>query len=102
MAKKPTRSATTPKAAPRPRAAAKPAAAAKPRPRAKAPAAPAVAGHGKPADAKPKLEPVVLLNHDQIARRAYDVWVARGYPAGQDVENWQEAERQLKSELARG
>ncbi|MFP4145046.1 MAG: DUF2934 domain-containing protein [Phycisphaeraceae bacterium] len=33
--------------------------------------------------------------HDEIARLAYDIWVAKGRPIGQDEQNWQEAEQQL-------
>ena len=40
------------------------------------------------------------ITHDQIARRAHEIWVKRGCKHGQDQENWYEAERQLKAELA--
>ena len=33
--------------------------------------------------------------HDQIAKRAYEIWIAKGRPAGRDLENWQQAEREL-------
>ena len=33
--------------------------------------------------------------HDQVAKRAYEIWVAKGRPAGRDLENWQQAEREL-------
>jgi hypothetical protein len=34
---------------------------------------------------------------EQIARRAYEIFVERGQPDGQDLEHWLEAERQLRS-----
>lgn len=43
----------------------------------------------------------MMLNHDQIAQRAFAIWVARGKPLGQDQQNWSDAERQLRQELAR-
>jgi hypothetical protein len=33
--------------------------------------------------------------HDQIARRAYEIFDKNGRVPGQDVQNWLEAERQL-------
>ncbi|MCE9590746.1 MAG: DUF2934 domain-containing protein [Planctomycetes bacterium] len=33
--------------------------------------------------------------HDEIARRAYEVWVRKGRPVGRDLENWNDAEREL-------
>jgi hypothetical protein len=33
--------------------------------------------------------------HEQIAKRAYEIWVARGRPHGKDAENWRQAEREL-------
>jgi hypothetical protein len=35
--------------------------------------------------------------HEQIARRAYEIFIERGQPAGQDLEHWLEAERQLRA-----
>jgi heme oxygenase len=34
---------------------------------------------------------------DEISRRAYEIFVARGRPHGRDVEHWLEAEAQLKA-----
>ena len=36
-------------------------------------------------------------SHEQIARRAYEIFVERGQPAGRDLEHWLEAERQLRA-----
>jgi hypothetical protein len=33
--------------------------------------------------------------HEQVAKRAYEIWVAKGRPQGKDVENWRQAEREL-------
>jgi hypothetical protein len=35
------------------------------------------------------------LTHDEIARRAYQLWEQRGRPQGRDLELWLEAERQI-------
>ncbi len=35
---------------------------------------------------------------DQIATRAYEIWVAKGRIAGEDLINWQQAERELLAE----
>lgn len=42
-----------------------------------------------------------MIAHDQIARRAHDIWVSKGCRPGQEDQNWLEAERQLKAERAR-
>ena len=38
-----------------------------------------------------------MPTHDMIAKRAYEIWVAKGKPVGKDLENWQQAERELYS-----
>lgn len=35
-------------------------------------------------------------SYEQIAERAYYIWQARGCPWGQSLEDWLEAEKQLK------
>jgi hypothetical protein len=37
--------------------------------------------------------------HDQIAARAREIWQAKGCKSGQDLQNWHEAEAQLKAEM---
>jgi len=37
-------------------------------------------------------------SYEQIAQRAFEIWVAKGRPQGQDIENWKQAE----SELSKG
>lgn len=39
-----------------------------------------------------------MLSHEQIAKRAYELWEAQGKPEGADRKNWYEAERQLCAE----
>lgn len=45
----------------------------------------------RPAVAKP------APTHDAIAKRAYEVWIRKGRPVGRDLENWQDAERELRA-----
>ena len=41
--------------------------------------------------------------HQEVAARARAIWQSKGCPAGRDVENWREAEEQLRAETtARG
>lgn len=40
-------------------------------------------------------------SYEQIAQRAQEIWTKKGCLPGQDEQNWLEAERQLKAELAR-
>ncbi len=35
------------------------------------------------------------ISKDMIAKRAYEIWVAKGRPQGQELQNWQQAEREL-------
>ena len=81
--KKPVRTVSETKGSPKPVPAAMP-----PKPA----AAPAPAA--KPAKA-PAIVPVVKLTHDLIAAKAYEIWVKKGRPHGQDAQNWAEAEKQL-------
>lgn len=39
--------------------------------------------------------------YEDVARRAYDLFLSRGGQHGQDIEDWLEAERQLASTGAR-
>lgn len=65
--------------------------------------APAPQQQTTPGKAAPALTPKITmtLNHEQIAQRAYAIWVAKGRPQGQDTQNWHEAETTLKKELAK-
>jgi hypothetical protein len=39
--------------------------------------------------------PSASPTHQQIAKRAFELWVAKGRPHGKDEENWRQAEREL-------
>jgi hypothetical protein len=39
------------------------------------------------------------ISHDQIARRAYEMWLKQGGRHGHDLHHWFEAEKELKAEL---
>ena len=38
--------------------------------------------------------------HEQISKRAHEIWIKRGCKPGQDEQNWLEAEAQLRAEMA--
>ena len=40
--------------------------------------------------------------HDQIARRAYEIWLQSGCVSGRDAENWAQAERELSAGCTSG
>ena len=41
------------------------------------------------------------ISHEKIAMRAYEKWVKRGRPQGTDVQDWVDAENELKAEMMR-
>jgi Protein of unknown function (DUF2934) len=43
----------------------------------------------------------VQVPHEKIAMRAYEKWCKRGCPHGSDLQDWVEAESELRMELAR-
>ena len=43
----------------------------------------------------------VKIPHDKSAMRAYEKWCKRGRPQGTDVQDWMEAEAELRAEFAR-
>ena len=45
---------------------------------------------------KPRALSVTIAN-DDIARRAYDLYLARGREPGHDVDDWMNAERELRA-----
>lgn len=73
--------------------------------------APAPAAAAAPASAKPvaakapaapaKPEVQMVLTHDQIARKAYEIWLAKGRPYGSEQANWYEAISALKATAAK-
>lgn len=38
--------------------------------------------------------------YDQIAKRAYEKWLKRGRPQGTQMQDWFEAEQELKKEMS--
>ena len=54
-----------------------------------------------PQPVKPPARAIALpvLSQEQIARRAWAIWVKKGRPAGQDEQNWLQAESELRTEL---
>jgi hypothetical protein len=61
-------------------------------------------GNGGSAPAKSRRAPIrkpngEIVADDLIARRAYEIYEARGGQHGADFDDWLEAERQVKTEL---
>ena len=50
----------------------------------------------------PPATPQVKVPHEKIAQRAHEKWVKRGRPQGTDMQDWLEAERELRVEFGRG
>ncbi|MCC7475973.1 MAG: DUF2934 domain-containing protein [Pirellulales bacterium] len=45
----------------------------------------------------------VCVSEEEIARRAYEIWEARGCPPGDGTDNWQAAEAELLADrICRG
>jgi Protein of unknown function (DUF2934) len=42
------------------------------------------------------------IPHERIAQRAYEKWCQRGFQHGRDQQDWQEAEAELRAEMAGG
>ena len=51
-------------------------------------------------DAPPPAPDVLEIPHDKIAARAAEIWDRKGRPHDQDVQNWVEAEAELRAEFA--
>ena len=49
------------------------------------------ASHPGPADS-------AMPKHTDIAKRAYNIYVEKGYPEGQGEQNWLQGEQELKSQ----
>ena len=41
----------------------------------------------------------MAISYEQIAQKAYEIWLRKGRPVGQDEQNWHEAELELKGRL---
>ena len=42
----------------------------------------------------------LIITHDDIALRAWEIWIAEGCPDGKHLEHWLQAELQLSQEQA--
>jgi hypothetical protein len=60
------------------------------------------AGGRVTAAAQPSSPSSVAPSHDAIARRAYLKWQARGCPSGTALQDWLEAESELKGKFGQG
>ena len=49
--------------------------------------------------AKQMTAPSSAPTHEQIAARAYEIFVERGRPEGRDLDHWLEAEAQLRTSM---
>ena len=43
----------------------------------------------------------VRIPHEKIAMRAFEKWVQRGRPCGTELQDWLEAEAELRAEFSR-
>jgi len=50
--------------------------------------------------AKPAPDVIPTATHDDIARRAHEIYIKKGCPQGQCEQNWQQAEQELKNHQA--
>jgi hypothetical protein len=41
------------------------------------------------------------IPHEKIAMRAYEKWVQHGRPCGTELQDWLEAEAELRAEISR-
>ncbi len=47
----------------------------------------------------PRRRPAAIaISPEQIAKRAYELWLGQGCPSGHETENWLEAERELQAQ----
>ena len=59
-----------------------------------------LANTDSPAGTTASAPAVAEVPHDKIAARAAEIWERNGHPHGQDVQNWMEAEAELRAEFA--
>ena len=52
---------------------------------------------GSASATKPRTQAARRPSHDEIAKRAFEIYLSRGEWPGRDVEDWLEAERQLRN-----
>ncbi len=54
-----------------------------------------------PPSTQPSTLSPTAIPQEKIAMRAYEKWVKRGKPQGTDMQDWLEAEAELKAEMSR-
>jgi hypothetical protein len=54
-----------------------------------------------PTSSQPANSQQLTIPHEKIAQRAYEKWLKRGQPPGTEMQDWLEAERELKAEMQR-
>ena len=54
-----------------------------------------------PPQAQPNSMQPPMIPHEKIAMRAYEKWLKRGRPLGTEMQDWLEAENELKTEQSR-
>jgi hypothetical protein len=54
-----------------------------------------------PPTVKPANTPPLTVSQEKIAIRAYEKWLKRGQPQGTEMQDWLEAENELKAEMQR-
>jgi hypothetical protein len=54
-----------------------------------------------PPSTQPSNMSPTAIPHEKIAMRAYEKWIKRGKPQGTQMQDWLEAEMELKAEMSR-
>lgn len=54
-----------------------------------------------PPSAQPTNMMPLMIPQEKIAMRAYEKWIKRGRPMGTEMQDWLEAESELKTEMSR-
>ena len=52
-----------------------------------------------PSGTRRRPQPAVVISREEIARRAYELFLSRGSQHGGDLEDWLRAERELQPKL---
>ena len=50
----------------------------------------------------PYRSPETVITNEEIAGRAYELWVERGQPIGTEYQDWFQAENELKRRVGQG
>jgi hypothetical protein len=52
-----------------------------------------------PSGTRRRAQPAVVISREDVARRAYEFFLARGGEHGRDLDDWLRAERELQPKL---